>query len=135
MKGKTIRIFGWISVVFYSLMALVTFTILVFENLNFTGFSTFTMFFVMAYTGWKARNFGLIHCKRTNIIKVASKLSLIFGCFFIILAPFMLSSSYGLADSYEPIIVLFVMFLPAIVSSITLLTKRNFKVGEEKVLN
>lgn len=121
MKEKIVRIFGWISVVFYSLMALITFLILIFESLEITALFTLTIFTTMTVTGWNARRFGLIDYKDKLIIKLTALFSLIFGCLFVILSPFIFSKSYGIGDSYEPIIVLFIMFTPSIISSLAIL--------------
>ena len=133
MKEKIVRIFGWISVTFYSIMALVMFLILIFESLEITAFFTLILFTAMAVTGWNARRFGLIDLKDKLIIKLIATFSLIFGCTFAILSPFIFSKSYGIGDSYEPIIVLVIMFTPAIISSIAVLLKKNYKIAFRKI--
>ncbi|MEL1241325.1 hypothetical protein [Flavobacterium flavipallidum] len=123
MKEKIVRIFGWISVVFYSIMALITFLILIYESLEITALLALTIFIGMAITGWKARTFGLNNFKHKLLVKLTAIFSLIFGCVFAILSPFIFSKSYGIGDSYEPIIVLIIMFLPSIISSLAILIK------------
>ncbi len=129
MKEKIVRIFGWISAVFYSIMALITFLILIYESLEITAVLTLTIFIGMAVTGWNARTFGLNDSKHTCIIKLTAIFSLIFGLVFAIFSPFIFSSSYGIGDSYEPIIVLIIMFLPSIISSIAILLKNKVQIN------
>jgi hypothetical protein len=129
MKEKTVRIFGWISVIFYSIMALIMFLILIYESLEITAFLTLTIFTGMAVTGWNARRFGLNDFKHKLIIKLTAIFSLIFGCVFAILSPFIFSKSYGIGDSYEPIVVLIVMFLPSIISSLAILIKYKVQIN------
>lgn len=121
MKEKIVRIFGWISVVFYSIMALVTSLILIYENLDIYAIFSLSIFVGMAFTGWKTRNFGLINFKPTRLKKIVAIFSLICGCFFAIFSPYIFASSYGLRDSYEPIIVLIIIFLPSVITSIAIL--------------
>jgi hypothetical protein len=125
MKEKIVRIFGWISFVFYSIMALVTSLILIYENLDIYAISSLSIFVGMAFTGWNARNFELINFNPTRLKKVVAIFSLIFGCFFAIFSPYIFASSYGLGDSYEPIIVLIIMFLPSVITSIAILIKNK----------
>jgi len=129
MKEKIVRIFGWISAVFYSIMALITFLILIYESLEITAFLTLTIFIGMAVTGWNARMFGLNNFRHRLIIRLTAIFSLIFGCVFAILSPFVFSKSYGIGDSFEPIIVLIVMFLPSIISSLAILIKYKIQVN------
>lgn len=129
MKEKIVGIFGWISAVFYSIMALITFLILIYESLEITAFLSLTIFIGMAITGWNARTFGLKNFEHKLIIKLTAIFSLIFGCVFATLSPFIFSKSYGIGDSYEPIIVLIVMFLPSIISSLAILIKYKVQIN------
>ncbi len=120
-----IRICAWISLVFYTIMSFVTFTILLLEELNISAIVTLTIFVIMAYTGWNAIKYQSINFKRTKFIRITAIISLLFGVMFITLAPFVFAKSYGIGDSYESILALLVMFIPDIVSSIALISKKN----------
>ena len=120
-----IRICAWISLIFYTILSLVTFAILFLEELNISAIVSLTMFAAMAYTGWSAKKIKSLHFKRTKFAMVTAIISLLFGVLFITLAPFVFAKSYGIGDSYESIIVLLIMFIPAVVSSIALILKKH----------
>lgn len=124
MKEKIVRFFGWISFVFYSIMALVISLISIYENLYIYAIFTLSIFVGMASTGWNTRNFELNNFNPTCLKKGVAIVTLIFGCFFALFSPYIFASSYGLRDSYEPIITLFIMFFPSVITSIAILIKK-----------
>jgi len=79
----------------------------------------------MSFTGWNARKFGLIVSQHSFLVKMTAIFSLFFGCLLAFFSPFIFAPIYGLRDSYEPIIVLIVMFLPSIITSFAIVVNKN----------
>jgi len=86
----------------------------------------------MSITGWYARRFGLSGFKAHRLSKLSAITTLIFGTIFIVFVPILFANIMGIEDTYLAIRNLIILFLPAVVSAIAILsTKTNITVGTE----
>ncbi|WP_298760664.1 hypothetical protein [uncultured Psychroserpens sp.] len=121
MKQIFVRINAWFSTIFYMIMALVSLLIMFIEGIDYGIIITLFMFIVMSATGWFAHKFGLVHFKIHRYSKVTAIITLVFGLFFLVLTPIMFNALFNFEESLTAIAVLFLTFIPAMVSGIAIL--------------
>ena len=124
MKEIIITISAWFSIIFYTLMSLVALIVLLTEEFNYAVIATIFMFLSMSVTGFYARKIGNTNFKTIRISKLFAILTLIFGIFFVVLVPVLFSTLFNINESYLIIIVLFILYGPAVITSLAILTAK-----------
>lgn len=124
MKEIIITIAAWFSIIFYPIMSLVAIIILLTEEFNYAVVVTIFMFLSMSVTGFYARKIGNIDFKTVRIAKLFAILTLIFGIFFVVLVPIVFSTIFNINESYLIIIGLFILYGPAVITSLAFLTAK-----------
>ena len=105
-------------------MSLVAIIILLTEEFNYAVVVTIFMFLSMSVTGFYARKIGNIDFKTVRIAKLFAILTLIFGIFFVVLVPIVFSTIFNINESYLIIIGLFILYGPAVITSLAFLTAK-----------
>lgn len=131
MINTIIRINSWFSTFFYTLMSFLCLLMIFAEDFDGYKLVTCLLFLTLAITGFVTRNFGLTTFKFFKYLKHLAILCLVFAILFVIVAPLLLINHFGIDDSFGAILILIVMFIPAIVSSLAILfykPKENIKI-------
>jgi hypothetical protein len=124
MKEIIITISAWFSIIFYPIMSLVALIVLLTEEFNYAVMVTIFMFLSMAVNGFYARKIGNTDFKTIRISKLFAIFNLIFGIFFVVLVPILFSTLFNINESYSIIIALFILYGPAVITSLAILTAK-----------
>ncbi|WP_111672739.1 hypothetical protein [Algoriphagus litoralis] len=130
LKDEFIRISAWFTFIFFALISITSLFIIYLENFDFIKLSVFLLSVLISITGFFARKIGLDQFRLYKLAKPFAVFSLVFGILFSIVAPLFFVVVFGVMASFEAILALVIMFIPAVVSSSAILflkrkTNRN----------
>ncbi len=121
MREKIVRINAWLSLIFFALMSVITILILFTEEFNIFQIVTLLLFLVMTVTGFYARKIGL---EEFILYKYSVLFAIISFCgaiLFVVAVPFFLIYLFGFPYSVTAIITSIIIFLPILISSVSIL--------------
>ncbi len=125
MREKIVRINGWFSAILFGLTSILGLILTFAEGFEVYKFITFSAFSSMAITGWYARKYRLDGFKINKASKLIALTSLLMVVFFIAIMPIMLVTLFGVNKSLGAIYTLELLFIPAGVSSIAILSPKG----------
>ena len=131
MQGIFVRVCSWFTLIIFSLMSIVGLIMILVEKINIAAIITFIMCLLVSVTGWYARRYGLSGFKTNKLSKLSAILSLIFGIGFIILIPILFANLFGFENTYLAIRNLLILFLPAVIASIAILSSKSGETKEQ----
>lgn len=123
MKNEIIRLNAWLAFCGYMICLIISvFSIIVDKTLLVAMTITSLVYAMMSLTGWLTRKYGLIEFKIYLFSRVLAIFTLIFGALLGVYLPSTLTNLYSDNNSYgvSPIL-FFILFLPALISSLALL--------------